>query len=116
MIRTFGLSHVVHAVGDPARAFEFYRRVFGMVAVYQQPDFIQARTPGTRDALVLERFTKSIGRSGGIAHFGFRPTDPLEVDAAVTAVRAAGGTGRQSPSEPTGQQMICSTGTGRPNR
>jgi catechol 2,3-dioxygenase-like lactoylglutathione lyase family enzyme len=103
-IRTFGLTHVALAVLDPARAFEFYRRVFGMVAVYEQPDFIQAQTPGARDVLVLERSTKSIGRSGGIAHFGFRLTDPLDIDAAVAAVRAAGGTvverGDFVPGEP----------------
>ena len=46
---------------DPALAFDFYHRVFGMVAVYRQDDFIQAQTPGTRDVLVFERSVKSIG-------------------------------------------------------
>jgi catechol 2,3-dioxygenase-like lactoylglutathione lyase family enzyme len=103
-IRTHGLSHVALAVSDPARAFAFYRRVFGMVAVYRQGDFLQAQTPGTRDVLVFERSAKSIGRSGGIAHFGFRLTDPRDIDAAVAAVQAAGGTvveqGDFVPGEP----------------
>jgi catechol 2,3-dioxygenase-like lactoylglutathione lyase family enzyme len=103
-IRTYGLTHVALAVRDPALAFDFYHRVFGMVAVYRQDDFIQAQTPGTRDELVFERATESVGRSGGIAHFGFRLTDPLDIDAAVTAVRAAGGTvveqGDFVPGEP----------------
>jgi hypothetical protein len=85
-IRTFGLTHVALAVRDPA------------------PDFSQAQTPGTHDVLALERSARSIGRSGGIAHFGFRLTDPLDLDAAVAAVRAAGGTvteqGSFVPGEP----------------
>jgi DMSO/TMAO reductase YedYZ molybdopterin-dependent catalytic subunit len=48
-VRTFGLTHLALGVKDPGRAFEFYRKVFGMVAVYRQPDFIQAQTPGARD-------------------------------------------------------------------
>ena len=87
-----------------SRALHDATTVFGMVAVYRQPDFIQAQTPGTHDVLVLERSAKSIGRSGGIARFGFRLADPLDIDAAVAAVRAAGGTvteqGEFVPGEP----------------
>jgi catechol 2,3-dioxygenase-like lactoylglutathione lyase family enzyme len=55
--------------------------------------------------LVFERAAaRNIGRSAGIAHFGFRLTDPLDIDAAVAAVRAAGGTiveqGEFVPGEP----------------
>ena len=32
------------------------------------------------------------GERGGIAHFGFRLTDTADIDQAVAAVRAAGGT------------------------
>jgi catechol 2,3-dioxygenase-like lactoylglutathione lyase family enzyme len=103
-IATYGLTHLALAVRDPALAFEFYHRVFGMVAVYRQDDFVQAQTPGSRDVIVFERAAKNIGRSGGIAHFGFRLTDPKDIDAAVAAVRAAGGTivdrGDFIPGEP----------------
>jgi catechol 2,3-dioxygenase-like lactoylglutathione lyase family enzyme len=75
-----------------------------MVAVYEQPDFIQAQTPGARDVLVFERSNDAAGTSGSIAHFGFRLTDPADLDDAVSAVREAGGTiieqGEFVPGEP----------------
>jgi catechol 2,3-dioxygenase-like lactoylglutathione lyase family enzyme len=103
-VPTFGLTHIALGVTDPARAFEFYRRVFGMVAVYQQADFIQAQTPGSRDVLVFERAKRPTGRSGSIVHFGFRLRAPGDLPAAIAAVRRAGGriteTGEFCPGEP----------------
>jgi catechol 2,3-dioxygenase-like lactoylglutathione lyase family enzyme len=55
MVRTFGLTHIAWAVADLERAFRFYEHVFGAVAVYWGDDFIQAQTPGARDAIVFER-------------------------------------------------------------
>jgi len=91
MVRTRGLTHAALAVRDAERAFRFYERVFGMVAVYRQRGFIQAQTPGTWDVLVLEEGTTGPRGSGGIAHLGFRLLDPADIDAAVEAVAAAGG-------------------------
>ena len=103
-VSTYGLTHLVLGVTDPAHAFEFYRRVFGMVAVYEQADFIQAQTPGARDVLVFERSTDVSAKSGSIAHFGFRLIDAADIDDAVAAVRDAGGTiveqGEFVPGEP----------------
>ena len=103
-VGTYGLTHLALGVKDPARAFAFYRRVFGMVAVYRSADFIQAQTPGARDVLVFERADGAAGRSGSIAHFGFRLTDPRDIARAVAAVKAAGGTivetGEFVPGEP----------------
>jgi len=104
-VATFGLTHLALRVADPRRAFEFYRKVFGMVAVYRSPDFIQAQTPGSRDVLVLERKKKGpTGRSGSIAHFGFRLTDPASLPAAIALAKGAGGhiveTGEFVPGEP----------------
>ena len=42
MVRTFGLTHLALTVRDVERAFGFYESVFGMVAVYRRPDFLQA--------------------------------------------------------------------------
>ena len=104
MVRTHGLTHIALSVRDPARSFRFYQRVFGAVAVYRKAAFIQAQTPGSRDVLVFERARKGIGRSGGIAHFGFRLVHPDDIDAAVRAVESAGGTIRSRgdfcPGEP----------------
>jgi catechol 2,3-dioxygenase-like lactoylglutathione lyase family enzyme len=91
MIPTFGLTHVAVSVRDPKRSFAFYQRIFGMVAVYEADDFIQAQTPGTRDVIVFERKPEAAGPGGGIVHFGFRLKNPADIDAAISAVKAAGG-------------------------
>lgn len=101
---TYGLTHVALGVRNVERAFAFYERVFGMVAVYRSPEFIQAQTPGARDVIVFETAESKIGKSGGIAHFGFRLVDPKTIDAAADAIVAAGGTieekGEFAPGEP----------------
>lgn len=91
-LRSYGLTHVALGVKDPTRAFAFYEVVFGMLAVYRGEDFIQAQTPGARDVIVFERAAKSVGKSGGIAHFGFRLRSAADIDAAAELVHRAGGT------------------------
>jgi catechol 2,3-dioxygenase-like lactoylglutathione lyase family enzyme len=104
MVRTYGLTHIALAVQDADRAFQFYQRVFGAVAVYRQPGFIQAQTPGSRDVLVFEEKTPRARGSGGIAHFGFRLIDPADIDAAARTIAEAGGSildqGEFCPGEP----------------
>ncbi len=104
MVRTYGLTHIALAVQDADQAFQFYQRVFGAVAVYRQPGFIQAQTPGSRDVLVFEEKTPRASGSGGIAHFGFRLIDPADIDAAARAIAEAGGSildqGEFCPGEP----------------
>jgi catechol 2,3-dioxygenase-like lactoylglutathione lyase family enzyme len=91
MIRTLGLTHLALTVSDLERSFQFYHDVFGMLAVYREPTFIQAQTPGARDVLVLEVGTAHVGKSGGIKHFGFRLAEARDIDKAVTAIERAGG-------------------------
>ena len=109
MIRTHGLTHLALAVADPQRAARFYRDVIGAEIVYDQVDFVQVQTPGSRDVLVFERATtagtrQGVGKSAGIAHFGFRLVDPADIHAAATSVVEAGGTvteqGDFCPGEP----------------
>jgi catechol 2,3-dioxygenase-like lactoylglutathione lyase family enzyme len=101
---TYGLTHVALAVREPAKALDFYRAVLGVVAVYEDEDFIQAQTPGSRDVLVFERRPGIAGAPGGVQHFGFRLKLPGDIDAAVAAAEAAGGVikdrGEFVPGEP----------------
>jgi catechol 2,3-dioxygenase-like lactoylglutathione lyase family enzyme len=103
VVKTYGLTHIALAVKDPARSLEFYRRVLGVVPVYRQKDFIQAQTPGSRDVLVFEK-GRGGGKSGGIAHFGFRLTRAADIRKALTAIKTAGGRikshGEFVPGEP----------------
>ena len=75
-----------------------------MVAVYGDGDFLQAQTPGARDVLVFERTRRPTGRTGSIAHFGFRLKSPRDLKATLAAVRHAGGrvieSGEFVPGEP----------------
>ena len=103
-VRTYGLTHVALAVRDPKRSLEFYRAVLGVVPVYEDPNFIQAQTPGCRDVLVFERKPARAGKIGGVAHFGFRLARAADLPHALAAVRAAGGRikdhGEFVPGEP----------------
>ena len=104
MIKTHGLTHIALAVKNAKRSFEFYRKVVGLIKVYDQNGWIQAQTPGARDIIVFDESAPRTGKPGGIAHFGFRLVDPKEIDAAARAVRAAGGEildkGEFCPGEP----------------
>jgi catechol 2,3-dioxygenase-like lactoylglutathione lyase family enzyme len=101
---THGLTHIAIGVKDPARSFAFYQKVVGIVKVWDDGNFLQAQTPGARDVVVFERATRNVGRSAGIAHFGFRLTSPDRIDETVRRIEAAGGTiterGEFVPGEP----------------
>jgi catechol 2,3-dioxygenase-like lactoylglutathione lyase family enzyme len=47
--------------------------------------------PGPYDVIAFEKRPADAGVPGGIIHFGFRLIRPEDIDAAVTAVRSAGG-------------------------
>lgn len=86
-----GLTHVALAVRDVRRSLAFYRKVLGVVAVYEEEDSIQAQTPGTHDVLVFERDVRRAGKRGGVAHFGFRLVKPVPVTTIVRRIRSGGG-------------------------
>ena len=90
--KTYGLTHLAIAVGDLDRTLHFYQKVFDMQVMYHEVDFLQLTTPGAHDVMVfLEKKGKMIGKSGGIAHFGFRLRDPKDIDEIVRKVIEAGG-------------------------
>ena len=104
MVKTYGLTHVALAVRDLERSSRFYQQLLGAKVVYADAGFVQLQTPGTRDVIVLERKPRTAGRSGGVAHFGFRLRRPTDIGVAIDAVKAAGGrikkTGEFVPGEP----------------
>lgn len=103
-VPTFGLTHVALSVRDVEKSLRFYNAVLGAVTVYQQDDFAQAQTPGSRDVLVFERKPKQAGKPGGIVHFGFRLRRAADIQKALKAIRKAGGKvlshGEFVPGEP----------------
>jgi catechol 2,3-dioxygenase-like lactoylglutathione lyase family enzyme len=92
MIKTHGLSHVALAVADPERSLRFYRDVFGVREYFRDDLTIQVLGPGRHDIIAFERRSNGVGAAGGIIHFGFRLVSPEDIDKAVSAVLAAGGT------------------------
>ena len=104
MVKTHGLTHVAVSVRDPRRSAAFYAAVFGCVVIYDQPDFVQVQTPGSRDVIVFERKPRGAGKAGGVMHFGFRLQRPEDIQHAEDVVRKAGGTikdrGEFVPGEP----------------
>jgi catechol 2,3-dioxygenase-like lactoylglutathione lyase family enzyme len=109
MVRTFGLTHIAVAVRDVDRSSAFYQRVLGATEVYRTAEFAQLQTPGTRDVLVLERAPERAGPGGGIAHFGFRLTDPADIDRARLDVEAAGGVVREHGEFVPGEPYLFAT-------
>jgi catechol 2,3-dioxygenase-like lactoylglutathione lyase family enzyme len=104
MIETHGLTHISLAVKDPDRSLRFYEQVFGVKEYYRDANSIQVQGPGSHDVLAFEKDALSAGKSGGVAHFGFRLVRAADIDHAVAEVKRAGGTiieqGEFSPGFP----------------
>ena len=91
MIKTHGLSHVALSVSDPDRSLAFYKSVFGVREYFRSETTIQVLGPGPFDVLAFEKRPADAGVPGGIIHFGFRLTQPEDINAAIMAVESAGG-------------------------
>ena len=83
-IKTHGLSHVALSVADPDRSLAFYKSVFGVREYFRNESTIQVLGPGPFDVLAFEKRPTDAGVPGGIIHFGFRLTQPEDIDAAVS--------------------------------
>ena len=77
--------------------------------VFRTDDFIQAQTPGARDAIVFERKPDDAGKIGGVIHFGFRLVDPADVGAAASAIERAGGTVTSRGEFCPGESVVFAT-------
>lgn len=91
MVKTHGLTHISLAVRDPERSLAFYSAVFGVREYFRDEEQIQAQGPGPHDVIAFERAESVAGRIGGITHFGFRLTQPSDINLAVSEVEKAGG-------------------------
>lgn len=92
MIKTLGLTHISLAVRDPERSLKFYEEVFGVKEYFRDDSSIQAVGPSGQDIFAFEHEPENAGKAGGIRHFGFRLTTPDDMESAIAAVEAAGGT------------------------
>jgi len=105
MVKTRGLYHLHLVVRDLDRSLAFYRDVFGLEEQFRDgPRMVFLATPGAGDLITLNEDPAeavNAGRSAGIAHFGFRLSDPKSLDAAIDEVLRAGGslvsTGEHAP-------------------
>lgn len=95
MVKTQGLTHIHLVVRDLGRSLRFYREVFGMEERFRDgPHMVFLNTPGSIDLITLNQDPEEVdlaGSKGGIAHFGFRLSNPSDLGAAITEVERAGG-------------------------
>jgi catechol 2,3-dioxygenase-like lactoylglutathione lyase family enzyme len=91
MVKTHGLTHISLAVRDPERSLAFYSAVFGVREYFRDEQQIQVQGPGPYDVIAFERAETMAGRDGGITHFGFRLTQPSDIDLAISETEKAGG-------------------------
>ncbi len=89
--KTYGLTHFAIKVKNVSRTLEFYQKIFDVEVMYRSPGWIQVQTPGTNDILVFEESrSSSVGKSGGIVHFGFRLRKPEDIEDVIHRLKAAG--------------------------
>ncbi|MEM8766087.1 MAG: VOC family protein [Pseudomonadota bacterium] len=89
MIKTHGLSHLNLEVSDPDRSLRFYEALFGVEEYFRDETSIQVLGPGPHDVLAFVKSDRA-GTRGGLSHFGFRLTDPADLDDALREAEAAG--------------------------
>ena len=90
-MKTRGLTHLSLFVKDPDRSLNFYSKAFGVKEYYRDANSIQVQGPGKYDVIAFEKDRKKSGKTGGIAHFGFRLLKAAQIDKAVQEVIQAGG-------------------------
>jgi catechol 2,3-dioxygenase-like lactoylglutathione lyase family enzyme len=95
VIKTQGLTHIHLIVRNLERSLHFYQEVFGMRERFRDGDAMAfLNTPGSQDSITLNEDPSRldvVGQSGGIAHFGFRLANKLDLNTAVQEVGKFGG-------------------------
>jgi len=62
-----------------------------MEVMYRQDNFMQVTTPGANDIIVFEKKKANYGKTGGIAHFGFRLRDVKDINKMAKSIDSPGG-------------------------
>ena len=109
MVHSYGLSHIQIAVRDLHRSLAFYQQLFGMNELYRVPQahMVMLQTPGNNEVFTIKADPKNFdvaGKSAGVAHFGFRLREPIEVNDLIEKVTAAGGTEIEHGSRTAGNE------------
>jgi catechol 2,3-dioxygenase-like lactoylglutathione lyase family enzyme len=87
---TYGLTHLAIRVRDIKRTLAFYREVFDAQVMYEEKTWAQITTPSSHDVIVFEQSDEdSIGKTGGIVHFGYRLREPGHITEMVRRVTQA---------------------------
>jgi catechol 2,3-dioxygenase-like lactoylglutathione lyase family enzyme len=91
-VLTYGLTHVALKVKDLDRTIKFYRHIFNVKVMYLTPTFAQVTTPGANDIIVFEKSkSTAIGKTGGLAHIGFRLQRAADIELIIKRILEAGG-------------------------
>lgn len=94
-MKAYGLSHIQLTVKDLKRAEHFYREFLGMQEIMRlSDDCIMLQTPGSHEVFTLNadpEHTNDAGKMGGIAHFGFRLREAIEMTEVLSKAEKAGG-------------------------
>jgi catechol 2,3-dioxygenase-like lactoylglutathione lyase family enzyme len=94
MFQAFGLSHLQIAVSDLEHSVRFYKELFGMKEVRRFEGCVMLQTPGAHDIFTINARSveaKDVGAMGGVAHFGFRLREPVEMSKVLEAAAQLGG-------------------------
>lgn len=89
--KTYGLTHIAIAVQNIDRTLAFYQQIFDVTVMHKEAGFLQVTTPGANDIIVFEKKKAPYGKTGGIAHFGFRLRNPGDIEEITKRINEAGG-------------------------
>ncbi len=95
MIQTFGVTHIQIAVKDLDRSAQFYKSFLGMKELRRFDNrAIMLQTPGSSEVFSInaDPENESIGQTGGIAHFGFRLREPMDMESLINTASNLGAT------------------------
>jgi catechol 2,3-dioxygenase len=94
MLQTYGLSHLQISVGNLDRSVSFYKDLLGMTEIRRFDNCVMLQTPGAHEIFTINANSeeaKDAGKMGGIAHFGFRLREPMDMSKVLEEISRFGG-------------------------